>query len=72
MGLKSNKPIADTDFIVDIFFTVFLLRLEMRLLELFCGTKSVSKVFECDSISIDIIKKYKPTYCEDILIFDYK
>ena len=38
------------------------------LLECFCGTKSVSKVFkDWEVISVDIQKKYNPTVCCDIL-----
>ena len=47
----------------------------MRILELFCGTKSVGKVFEkkgWEVISVDIDKKWAPTYCCDILDFNYK
>ena len=42
----------------------------MKLLELFCGTKSVSKVAETmgiECITLDYDKKYEPTYCMDIL-----
>ena len=47
----------------------------MRLLEIFCGTKSVSKVFEkhnWEVISIDIDPKWNPTILIDILEWDYK
>lgn len=47
----------------------------MRLLEIFCGTKSMGKVFEKNDwevISIDIEKKFKPTICIDVLEWDYK
>mgnify|MGYP003648659701 CR=1 FL=1 len=47
----------------------------MRLLEIFCGTKSMGKVFEKNEwevISIDIEKKWKPTICIDVLEWDYK
>lgn len=47
----------------------------MRLLELFCGTKSVSKVFNkynFQTYSIDIMKKYEPAEIINILDFDYK
>jgi len=49
----------------------------MRLLELFKGTGSVGKVFkelypEGEIVSVDILKKYEPTYCGDIMEFDYK
>ena len=46
-----------------------------KLLEIFCGTKSVGKVFEKNDwevISIDIEEKWKPTICSDILDWDYK
>jgi len=49
----------------------------MKLLELFKGTGSVAKVFnemypDCEVVSVDILKKYQPTFCGDILDFDYK
>lgn len=48
----------------------------MKVLELFCGTKSVGKVFggvHGDSIiSVDIDPKQKPDICGDILTIDYK
>mgnify|MGYP003116516839 FL=1 len=47
----------------------------MRLLEIFCGTKSIGKVFEkngWDVISVDIEEKWKPTICIDVLEWDYK
>jgi hypothetical protein len=46
-----------------------------RLLELFCGTKSVGKVFETagyEVISLDFNKKFNATHTEDILTWDYK
>jgi len=46
-----------------------------KLLEVFCGTKSIGKVFEKNGwevISIDINEKYKPTIVIDILEWDYK
>jgi len=46
-----------------------------RLLELFCGTKSVGSVFEkkgYEVISLDYMKKFNPTICENILTWDYK
>ena len=46
-----------------------------RLLELFCGTKSVSKVAEQENweiLSVDIMKKFQPDICCDILLWDYK
>ena len=49
----------------------------MKLLELFKGTGSVGKVFkqvhpEGEVYSVDILKKYEPTFCGDIMDFDYK
>ena len=47
----------------------------MRVLELFKGTGSVSKVFEPSGhevVSLDILAKFKPTHVCDILEFDYK
>lgn len=46
-----------------------------RLLELFCGTKSVSKVAEkmgYEIVSLDFDPKFDATICEDILEWDYK
>lgn len=46
----------------------------MRLLELFCGTKSVSNAvgdrFD-EIVSVDILSKFNPTVCCDILQWDY-
>ena len=47
----------------------------MKILELFCGTKSVGKVFEKNGhevISLDFQKQFNPTICCDILEWDYK
>ena len=49
----------------------------MKLLELFKGTGSVGKVFKelypnGEIYSIDILKKYHPTFCGDIMTWDYK
>lgn len=49
----------------------------MRLLELFKGTGSVGKVFKelhpnGEIYSLDILKKYSPTHCGDIMEWDYK
>jgi len=46
-----------------------------RLLELFCGTKSVGKVFETNGyeiVSLDYDAKFDATHTEDILAWDYK
>ena len=44
----------------------------MRILDLFSGTHSVSKVFDKDEIiTVDIDNKYNPTHLVDILEFDY-
>ena len=45
-----------------------------RILELFCGTKSVGKIFETagyEVISLDYNKKFGATYTENILTWDY-
>lgn len=47
----------------------------MRLLELFSGSKSVSKAVGSlftEIISLDIIERYNPSVCSDILTWDYK
>jgi len=47
----------------------------MKVLELFCGTKSISKVFEReghDVRSLDLEERFNPTYCTDILKFNVK
>lgn len=47
----------------------------MRLLELFCGTKSVGKVFESsgyETVSLDFNPKFNATHTEDILTWDYR
>jgi site-specific DNA-cytosine methylase len=49
----------------------------MKLLELFSGNKSVSKVFkekqpDVEIVSLDIEQKFKPDVCIDILNWDYK
>lgn len=47
----------------------------MNILELFKGTGSIGKYFESHDynvVSLDILKKYKPTHCVDILEWDYK
>ena len=47
----------------------------MRCLDLFCGTKSFTKValeagYEVDSL--DILEKFEPTFCTDLMEWDYK
>ena len=49
----------------------------MKLLELFKGTGSVGKVFKelypnGEIYSVDILKKYNPSFCGDIMTWDYK
>lgn len=47
----------------------------MRLLELFCGSKSVSKAVGAlfdEVVSVDIEKEWNPDICVDILKWDYK
>jgi hypothetical protein len=46
----------------------------MKVLELFCGTKSFTKLIEPyanEIITLDFCKKYNPTICCDILEWDY-
>ncbi len=46
-----------------------------RLLELFCGTKSVGNVFQDSNyevVSLDYNKKFNATHTENILTWDYK
>ena len=45
-----------------------------RLLELFCGTKSVGRAFEAagwEVVSLDIVSKFEPTVFCDIRSWDY-
>jgi site-specific DNA-cytosine methylase len=48
----------------------------MKILELFKGSGSITKYFEnkkdVEVISLDILKKFEPTICCDIMEFDYK
>ncbi len=47
----------------------------MRLLELFAGTKSVSKALQNqfdEIISVDILQKFNPSFVADILTWNYK
>ena len=40
------------------------------LLELFCGTKSIGKVFDqhgWDIVSVDMLDKFQPTICKNVL-----
>ena len=46
----------------------------MKLLELFSGTKSISKALDNkyeEIISVDILNKNNPTFCCDILLWDF-
>jgi len=50
-------------------------RKNKKLLELFCGTKCVGKVFEnkgYDVVSLDYNPKFSATHTENILTWDYK
>ena len=47
----------------------------MRTLDLFCGTKSFSKVAEqagYETYTLDILEKFKPTFLVDLMDWDYK
>lgn len=47
----------------------------MRILELFSGTGSFGKSFEgvsCEIVSVDIVKKFNPVVCADLLTWDYR
>ena len=48
----------------------------MKVLELFSGSKSITKFFEnlpnVEVVSLDFEKKYNPDICCDIMEFDYK
>mgnify|MGYP001163421031 FL=1 len=47
----------------------------MRVLELFKGSGSITKYYQdtdTEVVSLDILEKYKPTICCDIVDFDYK
>ena len=47
----------------------------LKVLELFCGTKSIGKVCEelgWESVSVDLEKKFAPDHICDIMDFDYK
>lgn len=53
--------------------SIFLQLLSMRCLDLFSGSGSVAKALpEHEVISVDICKKFNPTICVDILLWDYK
>jgi hypothetical protein len=46
----------------------------LKLLELFCGTKSVSKIFKAngwDVVTVDFDKQFNPDICADILLLDF-
>ena len=45
-----------------------------RLLELFCGTKSIGRAFEAagwEVVSLDIVSKFEPPILCDIRSWDY-
>ena len=47
----------------------------MKCLDLFCGTKSFTKIaekkgYECDTL--DILESFNPTFCCDIMEWNYK
>lgn len=47
----------------------------MNTLDLFCGTKSFSKVAKklgYKTYTLDILEKFEPTYCCDLMDWDYK
>ena len=47
----------------------------MKILDLFCGTKSVSNYFKAkhhEVVTLDIDKDFNPDICSDILEWDYK
>ena len=47
----------------------------MKVLELFKGSGSITKYYEntdIEVISLDILQKYNPTICSDIMTWDYK
>jgi hypothetical protein len=62
--------------IINFFLIFFLFVYNMRVLELFKGSGSISNYFkdnkEVEVISLDILEKYNPTFCCDIMNFDYK
>ncbi len=46
----------------------------MRALEVFCGTKSVSKALPADweVVSVDLLAKFNPTIVADVATWDYR
>ena len=62
---KKSGPMNARVFIV---VAVILLLKMPRLLELFCGTKSVGRAFEA---ALDIVSKFEPTILCDIRSWDY-
>ena len=47
----------------------------MRSLDLFCGTKSFSKIANqkgYETTTLDILEKFNPTICCDLMDWDYK
>jgi len=46
----------------------------MRALEVFCGTKSVSKALPSDweVVSVDVLAKFQPTILADVATWDFE
>ena len=47
----------------------------MKTLDLFCGTKSFTKIADkmgYETYTLDILEKFNPTYCCDLMTWDYK
>ena len=45
----------------------------MKILELFCGTKSITKVFNLngwDSYTVDVDNQFHPTLCKDVMLLE--
>ena len=50
--------------------TLYKIKQMPVLLELFCGTKSIGKVFDqhgWDVVSVDMLDKFQPTICKNVL-----
>ena len=57
-----------------VFLVVALAVILLRLLELFCGTKSAGRAFEAagwEVVLLDIVSKFEPTILCDIQSWDY-